>query len=136
MWKAMSEKKSIIAEALSTYGEANRRKIRNKLIIATKISRRLRELGMTQKEFAEKIGKSAPEVSDILSGDRNLTIDTMSDIESLLDMRLLDTTLLDNCKIERECTVNVKTSEHYQSYYSATEPFMLQTYVCDNLESA
>lgn len=136
MWKTMSEKKSVIAEALSKYGEANRLKVRNKLIIATKISRRLRELGMTQKEFAEKIGKSAPEVSDILSGDRNLTIDTMSDIERVLDMRLLDTTLMDTCKVEKECTVNVRTSKDYHSYYSATDSFVLQTYVYNNLESA
>ena len=136
MMKTMNEKRSIIADALTKYGEANRRKVRNKIIIATKISRRLRELKMPQKVFAEKIGKPASEVSDILSGDRNLTIDTMTDIERVLDMRLLDTTLLDNCKMEKECTVNVKTSEHYQSYYSATEPFMLQTYVFDNLKSA
>lgn len=90
----MSEKKIIIGEVLSKYGEANKRKVRNKLIIATKISRRLRELGMPPKEFAEKIGKSAHEASDILSGDTNLTIDTISDIERVLDMRLLDTSLV------------------------------------------
>lgn len=129
-------KKNIIAEALSRYGEANRRKVRNKLIIATKISRRIRELGMTQKEFADRIGKSAPEVSDILSGDRNLTIDTMSDIERVLDMRLLDTTLMDSCKMEKECTINVKTSQKSESYYSTTDSVDLLPYVYDNLESA
>ncbi len=136
MQKTMNEKKSIIAEALLKYGEANKHKVRNKLIIATKISRRLRELGMPQKEFAEKIGKSAPEVSDILSGDRNLTIDTMSDIERALDMHLLDTTLMDTCKMEKECMVNIKTSKQYQSYSYKVDSVKLPSYVFDNLESA
>lgn len=135
MQKTMS-KKNIIADALSRYGEANRRKVRNKLIIATKINRRLRELGMTQKEFAERIGKSAPEVSDILSGDRNLTIDTMSDIERVLDMRLLDTTLMDSCKMKKECTMNVKTSKKSELFYSTTDSVDLLPYVYDSLESA
>ena len=107
MMKTMNEKRSIIADALTKYGEANRRKVRNKIIIATKISRRLRELKMPQRVFAEKIGKPASEVSDIPSGDRNLTIDTMTDIERVLDMRLLDTTLFDSCIIKKECTQNV-----------------------------
>lgn len=96
----MEDKRNIIAEALLKYGEAKRHKVHNRLIIATKISRRLRELGMTKKDFADKIGKSFPEVSDILSGDMNLTIDTISDIERLLDIRLLDTTRTDTNKIE------------------------------------
>ncbi len=110
--KTMNEKRSIIADALTKYGEANRLKVRNKIIIATKISRRLRELKMPQKVFAEKIEKPASEVSDILSGDRNLTIDTMTDIERVLDMRLLDTTLLDSCIIEKECTQIMTANRH------------------------
>ncbi len=99
----MKEKRNrnLVAEALAKFGEANQNKVRNKLIIATKIRRRLCELKMSQKDFAEKIGKSAPEVSDILSGDRNLTIDTMTDIEQILNIHLLDTTLLNVHKMER-----------------------------------
>ena len=112
----MTKKRSIIAEALAMYGEANRRKVRNKLIIATKISRRLRELKLSQKDFAGKIGKPASEISEILSGDRNLTIDTMTDIEQALGMRLLDTTLWDVCAMEKECVLNVPISKKSKMY--------------------
>lgn len=112
----MTKKRSIIAEALAMYGEANRRKVRNKLIIATKISRRLRELKLSQKDFAGKIGKPASEISEILSGDRNLTIDTMTDIEQALGMRLLDTTLWDVCAMEKECVLNVPISKKSTMY--------------------
>jgi transcriptional regulator with XRE-family HTH domain len=119
----MAEKKNrnLVAEALAKFGEANQRKVHNKLIIATKINRRLRELKITQKEFAEKIGKSAPEVSDILSGDRNLTIDTMTDIEHALDIHLLDTTLLNICKLEEECNENVVLSRCLHTYKSVSQ---------------
>lgn len=133
MMKTMNEKRSIIADALTKYGEANRRKVRNKIIIATKISRRLRELKMPQRVFAEKIGKPASEVSDILSGDRNLTIDTMTDIERVLDMRLLDTTILDSCIIKKECTQNVTATKQYKSYsYDATVPLKLEKQYIDD----
>lgn len=114
----MKEKnnKNWVAEALAKFGEANQHKVRNKLIIATKISRRLCELKISQKDFAEKIGKSAPEVSDILSGDRNLTIDTMTDIEQILNIHLLDTTLLNVHKMERECLETVDLSESLYTY--------------------
>ncbi len=114
----MTEKRNRnwVAEALAKFGEANQNKVRNKLIIATKISRRLCELKMSQKNFAEKIGKSAPEVSDILSGDRNLTIDTMTDIEHILNIHLLDTTLLNVHKMESECLETVDLSDSLYTY--------------------
>lgn len=124
----MTKKRSIIAEALAMYGEANRRKVRNKLIIATKISRRLRELKLSQKDFAEKIGKPASEISEILSGDRNLTIDTMTDIEQALGMRLLDTTLWDVCAMEKECVLNVPISKKSKMYNYSNATVTIDTY--------
>ena len=111
-----SNNQNRVAEALAKFGEANQHKVHNKLIIATKISRRLCELKMSQKDFAEKIGKSAPEVSDILSGDRNLTIDTMTDIEQILNIHLLDTTLLNVHKMKRECLGTFDLSESQYTY--------------------
>lgn len=115
----MIMKNNLIADVLSRYGKANQARVRNKLIIATKISRRLRELGMSQKKFAAKIGKSAPEVSDILSGDRNLTIDTMTDIEVALGINLLDKTLLKVCRPEEVCTISVKATGPFHSYFDS-----------------
>ena len=40
------------------------------------------------------MGKSETVVSEWLSGDRNFTIDTLSDIEEVLGVRLLDTTVM------------------------------------------
>lgn len=52
--------------------------------IADKIDARLKEVGMTQKEFARKVGKTEPEVSRWLSGTHNFTLRTLAKISSVL----------------------------------------------------
>lgn len=80
----------MVGQAIDSLPIAEKMKVRNKVIVATKISRSLREKGLTQKDFARQLGKSTSEVSDILSGDRNLTIETMTDIERVLGVELIN----------------------------------------------
>lgn len=80
----------MVGQTIDSLPVAEKMKTRNKVIVATKISRSLREKGMTQKDFARLMGKSTSEVSDILSGDRNLTIETMTDIERVLGVELIN----------------------------------------------
>ena len=57
--------------------------------IADKIDARLKELGMTQKEFARKIGKTEAEVSRWLGGTHNFTLRTLSQISAALGKDLI-----------------------------------------------
>lgn len=57
--------------------------------IADKIDARLKELGMTQKEFAKKVGKTEPEVSRWLGGTHNFTLRTLARISSVLGEELI-----------------------------------------------
>lgn len=52
--------------------------------IADKIDAKLKEIGMTQKEFAKEVGKTEPEVSRWLSGTHNFTLRTLAKISSVL----------------------------------------------------
>ena len=45
---------------------------------------------MTQKELAEKLGKRPSEISKWLTGNHNFTHDTLFDIQTILNIRLLD----------------------------------------------
>ena len=63
-----------------------------KMLLAAKIADTLKSQGYTQKSFAEKLGRNASEVSKWLSGNHNFTVDTLLDIQSLLEVELL------NCK--------------------------------------
>ena len=52
--------------------------------IADKIAARLKELGLSQKDFALMVGKTQAEVSRWLSGTHNFTIRTLAKISTVL----------------------------------------------------
>lgn len=97
-----------ISEILAGIDRVKEQKIRVKMILATKISRRLKALGLSQKDFAKKIGKTESEVSAILSGDRNFTCDTLIEIEEAIGVSLLDKTLLNTWSVRQECEVKCR----------------------------
>lgn len=57
--------------------------------IADKIDARLKELGITQKEFARRMGKTEAEVSRWLGGTHNFTLRTLSQISTTLGTNLI-----------------------------------------------
>ena len=56
--------------------------------IADKLDAPLKELGLTQKEFAHMIGHTQAEVSRWLSGTHNFTLATLAKISVALDVNL------------------------------------------------
>lgn len=84
----------VLAQLLAENRETELMRTRKRMMLAVKIADALRNAGYTQKDFATKMGKSETVVSEWLSGDRNFTIDTLSDIEEVLGVRLLDTTVM------------------------------------------
>jgi len=57
--------------------------------IAIKSRKRMKDLGMTQKELAEKMNCSQQYVSTLLKGQENLTLETIAKLESVLDLDFL-----------------------------------------------
>jgi transcriptional regulator with XRE-family HTH domain len=53
----------------------------------------MNERGVTRSELADRLGKTKGHVSQLLSGSRNLTLRTLSDIFVALDFRLLPTAM-------------------------------------------
>lgn len=58
--------------------------------LAAKIYDAMKEKGWTQTQLAEALGKQVSVISKWLSGTHNFTIDTLTDIEGVLKIRLLD----------------------------------------------
>ena len=82
--------KETFAEFISRIDEKSLARTRVRMEIAIAIDEELRAQGISQKKLAERIGKSESEISAILSGDRNFTIDSLTDICEELHMHLLD----------------------------------------------
>ncbi len=71
----------------------NRAMLRESKNIAFKVLMRLDELKWKQKDLAEKLGVSAQQVTKIVSGKENLTLDTLVKLQDVLQIPLLVTSI-------------------------------------------
>lgn len=65
----------------------------NSLAIATIMSGRMAELGLTQRTLAKKMNCTQQYVSKVLKGRENLSLETMCKIGNALDIKILNTEL-------------------------------------------
>ena len=70
---------------------ANRDWLRKSQQIAMTIMSHMDELGMTQKELAQKLGVSPQYVNKVLRGTENLSLDTICKFEGILGCELIRT---------------------------------------------
>lgn len=68
---------------------ANKAWLRYSQRIAMMMLDKMEELGLTQKALAERMGCSQQYVSRVLKGNENLSIETISKIESALQLEIL-----------------------------------------------
>ena len=69
---------------------ANKSWLRYSQLIAMMMLDKMEELGLTQKSLAERMGCSQQYVSRVLKGTENLSIETISKIESALELEILE----------------------------------------------
>lgn len=72
------------------YRRDNRDWLQKSRDIAILLQSYLRKKGMRQKELAERLGVSAQQVSKILKGKENLTLETISKLEMVLGMNIVE----------------------------------------------
>lgn len=63
--------------------------------ISIRVRRRMKELGITQKELAQKLECTQQHVSVLLGGRANMTLETMSKLEQALQFDLIGQNLLE-----------------------------------------
>ncbi len=106
------KKESLLESLLNEITEADLRRTAARMNMATKIYKSMKSRGMSQKDFAESLGKRPSEISKWLSGKHNFTIDTISDIEKVLGIDLMNTQIENVCQFSHtECFVLVQTLE-------------------------
>jgi len=72
------------------YRRDNRHWLRKSAIIALKVLRALREQNLTQKDLAEKMKVSPQQISKIVKGQENLTLETIANLEIALGIKIID----------------------------------------------
>lgn len=78
-----------LSRIMSSISEEDKRHTRDRMLIAIKLADTLEAKKLSQKRFAELMEKSESEISEWLSGNRNFTVDTLSDIGDCLGICLL-----------------------------------------------
>ena len=100
--------KNVLNDLLSKIDKVALKKTSNRMMIALKIGNALKNSGLSQKEFAKRLHKSESEVSSWLSGDRNFTIDTLTEISLMLNISLLDTSMNNVCTLPSTVFLPIK----------------------------
>lgn len=80
------------------------------MMMAARIEDGMMAKGWSKGEFAEKMGKTASTISLWLSGSHNFTLDTLTDIQRVLDIQLL---YVDEVKPVKEDVIMVKFQPLY-----------------------
>ena len=99
-----------LTKIMKSIGEDELRRTRDRMLVAVKIADVLETRNITQKKFAEMMGKSESEISEWLSGDRNFTIDTLSDIQKCLGVNLLNVSSMASVSVP-ESELRLKTAK-------------------------
>ena len=86
----------------------NRAMLRESQQIAIKVLMKLDELCWSQKDLAEKMGVSPQQITKIVSGKENLTIETQIKLQNILDIPTLATYYENKEKKNVEYIFNVK----------------------------
>lgn len=93
-----------LTRIMNNIDEDKLRRTRDRMLVAVKIAETLKLKGISQKKFAEMTGRSESEISEWLSGDRNFTIDTLSDIKKYLGLNLLNISTMRTATVSKDAT--------------------------------
>jgi len=93
---------AVLTRILEGFDEDKIRRTRNRMLVAVAIADALKAKGISQKQFAAMTGRSESEISEWLSGDRNFTIDTLSDINKYLGIELLSVSGMRTAPVSQE----------------------------------
>mgnify|MGYP004558420277 FL=1 len=93
-----------LTRIMNNLDEDKLRRTRARMLVAVKIADTLKAKGISQKRFAEMTGRSESEISEWLSGDRNFTIDTLSDIKKYLGLDLLNIPTMRTAPVSKDAS--------------------------------
>lgn len=111
----------------------NRAMLRESQKIAIKVLSKLEELGWSQKVLAEKMEVSPQQISKVVSGKENLTIDTQVKLQNVLDIPILASYYeqkINNVEdkivtIEKKVATIIAQTEKIKANYVSCKPIKL-----------
>lgn len=102
-------------EKKTLWRKANKNRLKKSSGIAIKILRALSDQGSSQKELADKMEVSAQYINKIVKGNENLSLETISKLETALGIRLIEV-------VGISASINYDIPESIQPEITATAP--------------
>lgn len=103
---------AVLEEFLSLSNPEELARTENRMVLAAKIGDALTAKGIGKKQFAEMVGQNPSVITKWLSGGHNFTVDTLTDIQRVLGVRLLALDeKIPSQKVYQVTVVNVVSSE-------------------------
>ena len=101
--KVKTKSSSILERMMGKRDEKALNRTKARMLVAAKIAEAAQNKGLTQKKLAALVNKTESEVSEYLSGERNMTIDAIADFEYALGITILN--------VARPRVINLKIGE-------------------------
>jgi transcriptional regulator with XRE-family HTH domain len=86
---AITHKSQILNDILALGTQEEYARTESRMVLAAKIDDALKAKGISKKQFAEMMGRQPSVITKWLSGGHNFTVDTLTDIQGKLGVRLL-----------------------------------------------
>lgn len=118
MSKKTNYKSGIISSLLKERSSGEYNIIKNKMELAAKIKRGMNRLGLSNSDLALKLDKKNSVITKWLSGTHNFTIDTLTEIQDTLNLKLIDS---------RDDSELVKTEYHLIMSVGAGEKLRIES---------
>jgi ribosome-binding protein aMBF1 (putative translation factor) len=114
----------------SEISETEMHQTKNRMLVAKQIADALKRKGWQKKEFARMMGKRPSEITRWLSGTHNFTMDTLSDLEPILGIKLLNIDAeVKSARFSYSTSVEIKTLRiQYKDIFEN-----LQNYLNENI---
>lgn len=144
MNKQEKYKSNLIGDLLNELSSEESEKIKNRMVLAAKIEDKMKNLGIKKSVFAKLIGKQPSVITKWFSGTHNFTVDTLWDIERVLEMKLVNLeeekteskTVLKTTVTSRASSIQHIRKVHYSESFSFSEVFIsCQKHLTRNLTS-
>ena len=99
--KTRRKPSTTLTRIMASLDEATLRRTRDRMLVASKISDILKAKNISQRKFSEMLGKCESEISEMLSGNRNFTVDTLSDISNCLKVDIMQLSFIPTTRISK-----------------------------------
>ncbi len=117
--KVKTKSSSILERMMGKRDEKALNRTRARMLVAAKSAEAAQNKGLTQKKLAALVNKTESEVSEYLSGERNMTIDAIADFEYALGITILN--------VARPRVINMKVIEE-SAQVSLRRKYTLSSY--------